>query len=109
MQHEAHISWDNQNFAAFLIKAASVHSWLPPIFEAELPLSSRAPKEKSCADLSLFTYELLLSRLQSHKVLQLMQSLSEANGSVHTPEVQSLAGAGWQLPSHQALRHTGYC
>lgn len=58
--------------------------WLPPFFEAELPWSSRAPKEKSCADLSLSTYELLLSRLQSHKMLQLMQSLSEANGSVHT-------------------------
>lgn len=37
-----------------------------------------------------------------------MQSLSEAKGSTHTPEVQSLAGSGWQLPSHQALRHTGY-
>lgn len=92
-----------------LSKQPLLTPWLPPIFEAELPLSSRAPKEKSWADISLFTYELLLSRLQSHKVLRLMQSLSEAKGSVHTPEVQSLAGAGWQLPSHQALRHTGYC
>lgn len=84
--------------------------WLAPFFEAELPLSSRAQEEKSSAELSLFIYELLLSTLQSHKVLKLMQSLSEATRTVHTPEMQSFAGSGWQLTSPQyfrARRHTG--
>lgn len=77
--------------------------WLAPRFEAELPLSSKAQEEKYSAELSLFIYEVLLSRLQSHKVLKLMQSLSEANGTVHTPEVQSCAGSGWQLTSRQSF------
>lgn len=101
------ISWHDQNFAAFLIKAACVRSLVSSCFEAELPLSSRAQEEKSGSELSLFfffTYELLLTRLQSHKVFKLMQSLSEANRTVHTPEVQSFAGSGWQLTPCQSFR-----
>lgn len=48
------ISWHDQNFAAFLIKAACVRSLVSSCFEAELPLSSRAQEEKSGSELSLF-------------------------------------------------------